>query len=240
MRTILVINSKGGCGKTTVTTNLASYYAATGVKVAIMDYDPQGSSLQWVKTRPSHLAKIHTANAVRQASQALISMQKWIPKDTEMLFVDAPGGVHGLLLQDIVGRSEMVIVPVTPSAIDIHATASFLKDLLITGKIRSRNIKVAVIANRVRNTMPTYQPLERFLTSLGLPLLTRIRDSDIYINAAESGMGVFEMDPETSVPERQEFLPIIKWVDGNIAPYPTEADLRVRQPMAIIRRLVAV
>ncbi len=239
MRTILVINSKGGCGKTTVMTNLASYYASTGVKVTVMDHDPQGSSLQWVKVRPAHLAKIHAANAVRQTSQAMISMQKWIPKDTEILFVDAPGGVSGLLLQDIVGRSEMVIVPVTPSAIDIHATAGFLKDLLITGKVRSRNIKVAVIANRVRSSMPVYQPLERFLTTLGLPLLTRIKDSDAYIDAAEGGIGVFEMDPETSMPERQEFLPIIKWVDSNINPTPTEADCAV-SGAATGRRLVAV
>ncbi len=239
MRTILVINSKGGCGKTTVATNLASYYASTGAKVAIMDYDPQGSSLQWVKERPAHLAKIHAANAVRQSSQAMISTQKWIPKDTEILFVDAPGGVSGLLLQDIVGRSEMVIVPVTPSAIDIHATAGFLKDLLITGKVRSRNIKVAVIANRVRNSMPTYQPLERFLGTLGLPLLTRIKDSDVYIEAVEQGMGVFELAPESSTPERQEFLPIIKWVDGNIAPSPNATDRSVARILTA-PRLVAV
>lgn len=239
MRTILVINSKGGCGKTTVATNLASYYAATGVKVAIMDYDQQGSSLQWLKLRPPHLARIHGANAVRQTAQPLRSLQMWVPADTGILLIDAPGGVKGMLLQEIVGRAEMVVIPVAPSSIDVHATADFLKDLLLLGKVRTRNIKVAVVANRVRSSMPVYQPLERFLKSLSLPLLSRIRDSDTYIGAAEKGLGVFEMDARASAPERQEFLPIVEWVDTHIASSSAEADRKVVQ-IAAARRLVAV
>ena len=63
MNTTLVINRKGGAGKTTVATNLASYFASHHVATTIMDYDPQGSSLNWLKSRPSHLGKIHGANA---------------------------------------------------------------------------------------------------------------------------------------------------------------------------------
>ncbi len=238
MRTVLVINSKGGCGKTTVTTNLASYYAAAGARVAVKDYDPQGSTLQWLKSRPAHLPRIHGANAAPQRGHLLKSLQTWLPGDTELQFLDAPGGVKGLLLQELLGKSEFVVIPVGPSSIDVHATADFLKDLLLLGWVRSRNIKVAVVANRVRSSMPVYEPLERFLRSLSLPFLARIRDSDAYIRAAEQGLGVFEMDPGESTAERQEFLPVIRWLDshraaGPVAVHPKVVDLAARRQAAV-------
>jgi len=238
MRTVLVINSKGGCGKTTVTTNLASYYAAAGARVAVKDYDPQGSTLQWLKSRPAHLPRIHGANAAPQKGHLLKSLQTWLPGDTELQFLDAPGGVKGLLLQELLGKSEFVVIPVGPSSIDVHATADFLKDLLLLGWVRSRNIKVAVVANRVRSSMPVYEPLERFLRSLSLPFLTRIRDSDAYIRAAEQGLGVFEMDPNESTSERQEFLPVIRWLDSHrvaapAAAHPNVVNLAVRRQAVV-------
>jgi len=213
MRAILVINSKGGCGKTTVTTNLASYYAAAGAKVAITDYDPQGSSLQWLKMRPLHLARIHGANGTAQKAHLLRTLQTWIPTTTEIELIDAPGAVKGLVLQDVVSKADSIVIPVAPSAIDVHATADFLKNLLLLGRVRQRNVRVAVVANRVRSSMPVYEPLERFLKSLNLPFLTRISDSDTYISAAEQGVGVFDMDPEATAVQRGEFLPVVRWLD---------------------------
>jgi chromosome partitioning protein len=237
MRTVLVINSKGGCGKTTVTTNLASYYAAAGARVAIKDYDPQGSSLQWLKSRAAHLPRIHGANAAPQKAHLLRSLQTWIPAETDVQIVDAPGGVKGVLLQELIGKAGFVVIPVGPSSIDVHATADFLKDLLLLGWVRTRNIKVAVVANRVRSSMPVYEPLERFLKSLSLPFLTRIRDSDAYIRAAEQGLGVFEMDPHETTTERQEFLPILRWLDSHTAAganavHPNVVDLAARRQVA--------
>ena len=49
MHHIMVMNSKGGCGKSTIATNLASYYASEGNKVALVDYDPQASALDWLE-----------------------------------------------------------------------------------------------------------------------------------------------------------------------------------------------
>ena len=103
--------------------------------------------------------------------------------------------------------------PVAPSAIDIHATANFIRDLLLTGKIRANNIRLAVVANRVRKANPVYEPLERFLKSLNLPLLARLSDSDVFLAAAESGLGIFELDFAVSAIERGQFQPIAEWVD---------------------------
>jgi len=219
MRTILVINSKGGAGKTTVSTNLACYYACQKSRTAIMDYDPQGSSLQWLRARPAHVENIHGANAAPpKGSTPLSSIKAWIPENTETLIIDAPAGVKGLLLKDLVRRSNFILIPVAPSPIDIHATADFVKDLFLSGGARNSGAQVAVVANRVRNSSPGYEPLERFLTALRLPFLSKISDSDNYIRAAEKGLGVFEMDEASTLAERQEFLPIFRWLDGHAVP----------------------
>jgi len=214
MNSTLVINPKGGSGKTTVTTSLASYFAAKSVAVTVMDYDPQGSSLNWLRLREPFRNRIHAANAAPQKGNRLRGIEMNVPPDTRQLIIDAPAGTSGLLLQEMLARADCIVVPVAPSAIDIHATANFIRDLLLAGRIRMRNIRLAVVANRIRNSMPTYEPLERFLKSLNLPLIARLRDSDVYLRAVETGLGLFEMDPTTSEAEREQFRPIAEWVDG--------------------------
>lgn len=216
MLTILVINSKGGSGKTTLTTNLAGYYASKKIKTALMDYDPQGSSMQWLKMRPGHAEKIHGANAAPPKGATIQrSAQAWIPVDTDVLIVDAPAGTKGLLLQELVRRTNFIVIPVAPSPIDIHATADFVKELFLYGGARTSKAKIAVVANRVRSASSVYASLERFLNSLKLPFLTSIRDSEIYLQAVEKGLGVFEMDEAVTAAERRELLPILNWVEGH-------------------------
>lgn len=210
--TTLVINPKGGSGKSTVATNLASYFAAQ-VPTALMDYDPQGSSLNWLKQRPMHLPRIHGANAAPAKPGRLRSMDMRVPEDTRQLVIDAPAGASGLLLQEMLSRTNCILIPVAPSSIDIHTTANFIRDLLLAGRIRAQNIRLGVVANRVRKAAPVYQPLERFLNSLNLPLLTRLSDSEAYVAAAETGVGVFEMEFAASATERQQFTPIVEWIE---------------------------
>jgi chromosome partitioning protein len=212
MNTTLVINSKGGSGKTTLTTNLASYFASCNIPTALMDYDPQGSSLNWLRLRAQLAPKIHAANAAQQKS-GLRSIGMHVPEGVRQLVIDGPAGAAGLLLQEMIARAHCILVPVQPSSIDIHATANFVRDLLVMGRLRTRNVRLAVVANRVRRSTPVYQPLERFLGSLGLPFLARLPDSEVFVQAAESGIGIFEMDASACAAERQQFAPIIEWAD---------------------------
>lgn len=219
MQTILVINSKGGSGKTTLTTNLASYFANKGHKTTILDYDPQGSSLQWLKVRPKHQPAIHGANAAPcKKSGQLRSIAMAVPSDTEYLIIDAPAGAEGILLKEMIRKSNFILIPVAPSAIDIHATADFIKQLLLVGGIRSSNVKTGIIANRVRNTIPVYEPLERFLNALKLPFLTKLSDADNYIFAAEQGLGVSEMNEHDTSKECDELKPIFDWLSDEQQP----------------------
>jgi len=217
MLTVLVINSKGGSGKTTLTTNLASYYASKKIKTAIMDYDYQGSSLQWLKIRPAQAEKIHGANAAPPKGATIQrSTQFWVPSNTDVLIIDAPAGVKGLLLQELVRKTHFILIPVAPSAIDIHATADFVKELFLFGGARTSKAKIAVVANRVRTpASPVYASLERFLNSLKLPFLTSISDSEVYLHAVEKGLGVFEMDESSTAAERRELQPIFNWLNSH-------------------------
>ena len=217
LNTTLVINRKGGAGKTTVSINLASYFATRDVPVTIMDYDPQGSSLHWLKSRNPTLGKIHGSNAAPEKFGHLRSFGMYVPSDTQQLIIDAPGGVSGVLLQELLARANCVLIPVTPSSIDIHATAHFIKDVLLTGIVRTRSIRIGVIANRVRRSMPVYQPLERFLKALNLNLIGRLLDSDVFVRAAETGTGIFEMEPGLAAPECRQFTPVAEWVTGEHA-----------------------
>jgi chromosome partitioning protein len=211
MNTTLVINPKGGSGKTTVATNLASYFAANNTVATLMDYDPQGSSLNWLSLRAPHLPKIHAANAAPQKGPRIRSIEMHVPEHTRQLIIDAPAGAAGLMLQELLSRAHCIVIPVAPSAIDIHATANFIRDLLLAGAIRTRGIRLAVVANRVRSSNPVYQPLERFLNSLSLPLIARLSDSEAYLQAAETGAGIFELD--SAAADRAQFQPIAEWVE---------------------------
>jgi chromosome partitioning protein len=214
MNTTLVINAKGGVGKTTITTNLASYFASRGVPTTIADFDPQGSSLNWIKQRPETARKIYGADLALRNGVGLSVARRHIPYDTRQLIIDAPAGPSRLLLQDLLARTQSILIPVAPSPIDIHATTNFIKELLLVGHVRLRNIRVAVVANRVRGTRPVYAPLERFVASLNMTFVARVSDSDIYVDAAEAGLGVFDMPANKCSTERREFLPIARWVQG--------------------------
>ena len=212
MQTILVINSKGGCGKSTISANLASFYASCGTRTALIDYDPQGSTMHWLSARPGHLPQIHGIHASKPRNGLTRVWQMAVPPDTECVIIDAPAGVAGPKLQEMINRADTIVVPVTPSSIDIHATSAFIRDLLLIGKIRRTGIRVGVIANRVRRNAPQYEPLKKFLSSLGIPFVTSLADSDSYIAAAECGMGIYEMNKEDTLYEREQWLPLIKWL----------------------------
>ena len=213
MNTTVVMNAKGGVGKTTIATNLASYFAVNGVATAIMDYDPQGSSLRWLEQRTPEAPHIHGSDAAPRNGSSLRSIGRFVPRETRQLVIDAPAGPTRLLMQEMVARANVILIPVAPSKIDIRATANFIKELLLAGGVRHRNVRAAVIANRARSSTDVYEPLERFVRSLRLTFLTYLLDSEVYVEAGDTGYGIFEIDPERSAEQRREFMPIIRWVD---------------------------
>jgi chromosome partitioning protein len=182
-----------------------------------MDYDPQGSSLNWLRLRPPQAAPIWAANGAPERRDRLRSFESYIPRETERLVIDAPAGAAGMVLQEMLERAHCILVPVVPSAIDLHATTNFLRSLFSHYRLRSGSIQVGVVANKVRRSMPAYRPFDSFLQSMNLRLLARLIDSDVFLRSAETGLGVFEMDENLSVSERKQFMPIVEWVENRQA-----------------------
>jgi chromosome partitioning protein len=225
MKTTLVLNPKGGAGKTTLAINLASYFAAAQTAVTLMDYDPQGSALHWLRSRPGDATKIHAANAAPERFGRLRSFEMYVPPETRHLVIDAPAGASGVLLHEMLDRASAILVPLVPSSIDLHATGNFIRELMASGRMKAGHTRLAVVANKVRRSMPAYAPLQQLLDTLGLKLLARLIDSDVYLKVAESGLGIFEMTPGISVAERKQFLPIVEWATGEqeLSDSPNEA-----------------
>jgi len=213
MRTILVLNSKGGCGKTTIATNLAAYYAVQGHKVTLADFDPQGSSTDWLAGRPEKRPKIGGI-AVWSPSHARV------PRGTEFLIMDAPARTHDKTLANLLHRAESVVMPVLPSPFDMRAAERFLGELFELRKIVDTRVKLAAVANRVRDNTRAAVALEAYLDTLKLPngrklpFLTMLRASQNYIRAADQGLSIFEFAPFATMQDREEWAPLIRWLDS--------------------------
>ncbi len=214
IRRILITNTKGGCGKTTIATNIASHYASQGLNVRLFDHDNQGSSLAWVNRRSQQSNLIHGVDASKNFDHRLTrSWQLRVPPETDVVVIDSPAGVDISELAALFQQNDSVLIPVLPSPIDIHATAHFIKELLITGKARKQMVRLAVIANRVRKNTIMYHSLERFLFTLKIPFISSLRDTQLYAKAMELGVGVQEIKSARNKTDKLEWAPIIRWLE---------------------------
>ena len=210
---IVVLNPKGGCGKTTLSTNLAAYFALRGPIPAVMDCDPQGSSMSWIERRPSSKPPIHGIAAYKRTMQATRSWQLRVPQETTNLIVDSPASLTHDDLREVTRDASSILVPVMPSSIDIHAASRCIADLLLVAKIDRRDRKLAVVANRTRKNTRSLEKLMRFLDSLGIPIIAVLRDSQNFVHAVEDGIGICEMTPYKVKKDMEQLELIIQWLD---------------------------
>lgn len=214
LQRIMVTNAKGGCGKTTIATNIASHYARLGKNVRLFDHDSQGSSLAWINRRSEDAASIIGIDASRNSDHRLTrSWQLRVPPETDVALIDSPAGTDITELTALFQQNDSVLIPVLPSPIDIHATAHFIKALLTTGRARQKMIRLAVVANRVRKNTLMYHSLERFLFGLNIPFISSLRDTQLYARAIELGVGVQEIPTSRNKVDKEQWAPIFRWLD---------------------------
>lgn len=210
---IVILNSKGGCGKTTLATNLAAYYAHQGFKTALLDYDPQGSATFWLSKRPANRGKIQAIPAYKYSHSVTRSWFLRVEPNTERVIVDSPAGLEMSGFQQLLDKADAILIPVLPSDIDIHAASHCIADLLLVAKQHKRRQRIAVIANRVRKNLLVYQKLERFLTSLGIPFVATLRDTTLYVQAADQGLGMHELHSYRNRDDLESWRQLITWLD---------------------------
>ena len=216
LRKIVVLNPKGGCGKSTLATNLAGYLASRGNSVAIMDFDPQGSSMRWLKVRPGNSAPIHGISAFDVRSSMTRSWQLRVPTSIRYLVVDSPASVPAENLAELTSGAHAILIPVLPSDIDVHAASLLMKDLLLIAKVSRRMGRIGVVANRVRENTVAYRKLMRFLKSLSISVVGVLKDSQSYVHSAERGLSIHEMKTSRMRADAERWDSIIQWLEDRL------------------------
>lgn len=205
MRSILVVNPKGGCGKTTIATNLAGYYASKGVATALVDLDQQRSAYQWAMSRPESAAKIDAYTELQDSFSA------------KRVIYDCPAQIHLGLTSDLINRSDVIIMPINPSIIDHRAAFKFIFD--VRSLIRSdvcKQIKIGLVANRANAAFKSYHELEKFAEMMRTPVITSLRNSQNYVSAAEAGSSIFEMSSQRFATDREQWRSLNYWAEGKL------------------------
>jgi chromosome partitioning protein len=211
---IVILNPKGGCGKSTLATNIAACYAQGSPVPTVMDYDPQGSTMAWLSRRSDELPTIHGIAAYKRSMQATRSWQLRVPNETMNLIVDSAAGINHDDLRELTRDASSILVPVLPSMMDTHAASRIIADLLLVAKINRNERKLAVVANRTRKNTKSLAQLMRFLDSLGIPIIAVLRDSQNFVHAAEMGVGVHEMQPSRVREDVEQVNRIVAWLNG--------------------------
>lgn len=207
MRHIMVLNAKGGCGKSTLATNIASYFANQGASVALADYDPQRSSLDWLARRPANRPEITGVAAFQDGL-------RHVPRSADVVVSDAPARSHGSELTDLVKHAETIVVPVLPSTIDMQATTSFLQELRNVGKVERKDVRIGAVANRVRDYTLIFDELDEYLTKARVPYIAALREAQNYVRAYTRGLGIFELPEYLGWPDWDEWDPLVSWLNS--------------------------
>jgi chromosome partitioning protein len=215
MQRIVVLNPKGGSGKTTVATNLASHFAVQGEHPVLMDYDVQGSSSHWVRKRNDTLPEIQLVTVYEREALTRRTFELQLPRDTGRVIIDTPAALEAQDMPELTRSADKILVPVLPSDIDIHACSRCIQNLLLVAKIRRRENRLGIIANRVRRHTLSSQSLLRFLETLGVPIVATLRDSQNYVRAAEQGLGLEEMNPHQSADDVEHWQSLYEWLDAS-------------------------
>lgn len=211
---ITIMNGKGGSGKSTIATNLATILSTHANSVTLIDNDPQCSSIRWLKERPHSSIPIKGLTASEVTG--LKNIKLWtsgIGPATRYVIIDTQAGLRGMELSDAIDRSDMIIIPVLPSAIDMRATADFVAQLFLSKSYRRTRKPIGVVANRVINDSIIYRKLQKFLLSLRINFISTFNDNKAYLGAAEKGVGIFELNAPDIEKEQIEWDLLTKWVE---------------------------
>ncbi len=204
MPVIVVANPKGGVGKSTLSTNLAGYFASRGHAVMLGDVDRQQSALTWLSLRPAQLPAIGSWDTQGEVVRP--------PKGTTHVVLDTPAGLHGKRLDEVMKLADKVIIPIQPSIFDIHATHAFVKELL--AHRRSDKVQFGIVCMRVREGTLSAEHLHAFVEKLTVPVIGQLRDTQNYVHLAAHGLTLWDVSALRFERDTEQWKSILDWVEA--------------------------
>jgi chromosome partitioning protein len=210
---IVILNPKGGCGKTTLATNLASYFALRGPTPTLIDCDPSGYTERWLEKRPPGSRSI---KGIASNEFVMHGNRNWpfrTPKEAGAVIIDTPAALGRREISELTYGADCVLVPVLPSTFDVQVTTKFIAELLL---LTDFDLPVAVVANRTRQNTKSLEMLMRILASLETPTIAVLSDSQNYVHAADHGLGIYEMPHFRVRQELEQMDLIIDWLDKQL------------------------
>lgn len=203
MKTILIANQKGGCGKTITAITLATALVQKGYKVALADADHQKSALQWLKQRPNSATEIQCLDWRHEKSIGDA------PKNLDYLVIDAPGALKGALAENLIAECHAIVTPLQPSFFDIDSTKRFLKDIQDIKRIRKGKVQVHLLANRVKPNGATNKEVQLFFSKIEQTPLAWITERAAYGQLAMQGLSVFDKHQKVYLSIQQQWQPLL-------------------------------
>lgn len=212
LQKIVVLNPKGGSGKTTLATNLAAAFALSGEVPTLIDCDRQGYCLRWLEKRPADRPRVHGISACDRIDDLTSGTRDAVWPESRKIIVDLPGSLEPDQIFDLTYDADRILIPIMPSAVDTHSAARFVAELLLNAQLDQRAKRLGVIASRIRRNTLSYRRLLRFLGSLRIPVVGELRDSQNFVAAAETGLGVCEMPTSRAGADATAVREIQSWL----------------------------
>ncbi len=185
MQIITVASQKGGAGKTTIAVHLAVAAIKRGLKVRILDGDPQGSAVVWATVRNDN--DLVRPVQPRQLAEALQEAKK---DRIGLVIIDAPPAA-GPESADLIGLANLVLIPVRPSVFDLAAAQKTVNLV----KLDQSAAMLVISAAPLR--APEIALARDALAGSGVPVAkTVIHDRRPFSRAIQTGRAVGEFEPE--------------------------------------------
>jgi chromosome partitioning protein len=206
MQKILVASSKGGCGKTTIATNLAAHFAQEGRNTVLVDADRQGSSQRWAEKRAGLPAAVLAISGLKR------DWQQKIPQDAERVIIDGPAGIRAGELAELLDGVDALLIPVLPSRIDLEASEGFLAEIASLARIKRGKVAVGLVANRLKPWTTASQQAVDEIKRLPFPLLAQLRDTQGYVLVAGLGKSIFDYNSELIRTHQEDWDKLLRWL----------------------------
>jgi len=203
MPVIVVANPKGGVGKSTLATNIAGCLAAAGHAVMLGDVDRQQSARQWLALRPPQLPAIRNWDV---AGDHIVRP----PKGVTHVVLDTPAGLHGKRLEAVMRIADRLLIPLQPSLFDIQATHAFVQ--VLRQHRRAGEVELGLVGMRVREHTRANEQLHHYLSTLPVPVVGWLRDTQNYVQLAARGLTLWDVAPSRVERDLEQWQPLVAWI----------------------------